>query len=326
VLCQVCETLARGNGSAAWCVFIGSTSQYLIGALPQRQRDLMLADLNVITSGVFADSGTILPCEKDGEPGYLVNGHWRWGSGCRNAAWISGGVHEIDADGNASTRTPAITRAFFEPEEIQILDNWQVSGLRGTGSSDYVANDVWLPAERMATSIDATPFADEPIYRFPRFGLLAIPIGAIALGMARASIDEVLRVAQEKTPQGSRRTLAMRTALHRDVAVYDTELRAARTLFYADIDAAWQRAQTGPEDLHERRALRTANIHALTTSIRVIDRMYTAVGGTSVFEDSCLQQHFRDVHVASQHMMVGEPVMELAGRVLLGLDAEAPGL
>jgi alkylation response protein AidB-like acyl-CoA dehydrogenase len=64
----------------------------------------------------------------------------------------------------------------------------------------------------------------------------------------------------------------------------------------------------------------------VNTSIEVIDKMYTAVGGTSVFESSCLQQHFRDVHVASQHMMVTEPVMELAGRVLLGLDEEAPGL
>jgi hypothetical protein len=54
--------------------------------------------------------------------------------------------------------------------------------------------------------------------------------------------------------------------------------------------------------------------------------MYTIVGGTSVFETSCLQQHFRDVHVATQHMMVAEPVMELAGRVILGLDNEAPGL
>jgi len=61
-------------------------------------------------------------------------------------------------------------------------------------------------------------------------------------------------------------------------------------------------------------------------SIDVIDTMYTAVGGSSVFEDSVLQQYFRDVHVASQHMMVGESVMELAGRVLLGLDEEGLGL
>ena len=60
--------------------------------------------------------------------------------------------------------------------------------------------------------------------------------------------------------------------------------------------------------------------------MNVVDQMYTAVGGTSVFEDSPLQRHFRDIHVASQHMMVAEPVMELAGRVMSGVDDDALGL
>ena len=64
----------------------------------------------------------------------------------------------------------------------------------------------------------------------------------------------------------------------------------------------------------------------MTTSAQVIDRMYTVVGGTSIYEESALQRHFRDVHVASQHMMVSEPVMELAGRVITGVEDNAPGL
>ena len=72
--------------------------------------------------------------------------------------------------------------------------------------------------------------------------------------------------------------------------------------------------------------MRSSTVLAVNTSIEVISQMYRLVGGTSIFETSCLQQHFRDVHVASQHMMVGQPVMELAGRVLLGLDDSAIGL
>jgi alkylation response protein AidB-like acyl-CoA dehydrogenase len=219
-----------------------------------------------------------------------------------------------------------VTRAFFQPDEIQIQDNWHVSGLRGSGSSDYVAKDLWLSSERLSTNIDHSIHADLPIYRFPRFALLGIPIGAISLGMARNAIDEVLQVAQEKTPQGSRRSLAMRAALHKDLAVADTKLQAARAWFYETIDAAWIDAQSTDESLAHRRRIRTANVHAVTTAIEVIDRMYTVLGGTSVFETSCLQRHFRDVHVASQHMMVGEPVMEMAGRVMLGLDDAGPGL
>lgn len=326
-LYEICETLASANGSAGWCIFIGSTSQYLLGALAQEQQHEMMTDINVITSGVFADMGTALYEERDNKPGYLINGHWRWGSGCRNAAWISGGIHEIDGNGDAhQSNDSVLTRVFFKPEEIEILDNWHVSGMRGSGSSDYRVENVWVPAARMASSIEQTELRHLPIYRYPKFALLALPIGAITLGMARASINEVIKIANQKTPQGSRRTLAHRPGLHRDIGVADSKLSAAREYLYALSEEVWQHCQTKEPTVQQRQKLRAANVHAVNTAVDVIDKMYTLVGGTSVFETSCLQQHFRDVHVATQHMMVGEPVMELAGRVLLGLDDVAPGL
>ena len=326
-LYEICETLASANGSAGWCIFIGSTSQYLLGALAQEQQHEMMTDINVITSGVFADMGTALYEERDNKPGYLINGHWRWGSGCRNAAWISGGIHEIDGNGDAhQSNDSVLTRVFFKPEEIEILDNWHVSGMRGSGSSDYRVENVWVPAARMASSIEQTELRHLPIYRYPKFALLALPIGAITLGMARASINEVIKIANQKTPQGSRRTLAHRPGIHRDIGVADSKLSAAREYLYALSEEVWQHCQTKEPTVQQRQKLRAANVHAVNTAVDVIDKMYTLVGGTSVFETSCLQQHFRDVHVATQHMMVGEPVMELAGRVLLGLDDVAPGL
>ena len=113
--CQLCETLAKANGSTAWCIFIGATSQYLFGALPETQLKRMLENPNVITSGVFADSGTARYDERDGQPGYLINGHWRWGSGCRNAEWISGGIHEVDAQGETHRRRAAADSSLFSP-------------------------------------------------------------------------------------------------------------------------------------------------------------------------------------------------------------------
>ena len=324
--CRICEVLAEANGSAAWCVFIGATSQYLFGALPQTQLEEMLKDPNVITSGVFADSGTVWFESRNGVSGYRVNGHWRWGSGCRNAAWISGGVHEVNADGERVRSDSPLTRVFFKPNEIEIQDNWHVSGLRGSGSSDYIAENVWVPATRLSGNVEDTPHASRPIYQFPKFALLGCPIGAICLGMATACLQEVIEVSKQKTPQGSRRPLSLRPSLHIELAESETALSAAKSLFYQRIAQAWNQAQLGPASLTDRRGLRTATVHLVNTSISVIDKMYTVMGGTSVYEDSCLQQHFRDVHVASQHMMVGEPVMELAGRVMLELDDEALGL
>ena len=332
VVAEIGEVLARGNASAAWCTFIGATSQIMFAALEPAQLAELLENPDVITAGVFAHSGTATAARgPDGDDGYLVSGRWAWASGSHNAAWISAGVQIVD--GNAADRggdgpQSALGRAFFRPDDIELHDDWYTSGLRGSGSSTFEAHNVWLPASRIAyeRSILKSSYAAEPLYRMPLFGLLALPIGAIALGMARASVDEVIDVAGSKVPQGSRRTLGERPALHSAVAVADTEVRAARTLLYACIDAAWERAQHGLSDLELRRDLRTATTHAMQTSLRVISSMNSAVGGTAVFEASPLQRHLRDAQTASAHFMVAMPVMELAGRTFFDPDADTSGL
>ncbi|WP_420624841.1 acyl-CoA dehydrogenase family protein [Candidatus Poriferisodalis sp.] len=325
---QVSETLATGNASAAWCTFIGATSQIMFAALTPEQLAEVLRNPDVITAGVFASSGRATPARgPDGTDGYVVSGRWAWASGCHNSAWISGGV-QIDGQDSGDSGLPALGRAFFRPDEIVIHDDWHTSGLRGSGSSTFECHDVWLPAPRIANGADIlrSPYATEPLYRFPLFGLLALPIGAIALGMARACVDEVIEVAKAKVPQGSRRTLGQRPALHSAVAVADTEVRAARTLLYTTIDAAWDRAQHTLADIATRRDLRTATVHAMQTSVRVIESMNTAVGGAAIFESSPLQRHLRDVHTASAHFMVAMPVMEVAGRTFFDPDMDTSGL
>jgi len=323
-LCELVELLATANGSAAWCAFICATSHLNAGSMPAAQSAQMHRP--TIISGVFAPSGTALYEETAEGPGYRVNGYWKWGSSSRNATWIVGSLREIDANGDPIESEHSVTRAVFKPEELEMPDNWHVSGLKGTGSGDYHAKDLWLPADRLGSGNRAGDLADAHIYRFPLFGNLSTPCGAIALGMARASVDEVVSHAKEKTPQGSSRTLSQRPVLHREVAVMDTKLRAARSLLFQTIDEIWEAVKKRDATLQDRVAIRTANTHAMNTAVEVIDSMYSSVGGSSVFESSCLQRHFRDVHVASQHMMVADSVMELAGRVMLGLDDKALGL
>lgn len=324
-LCETVEILAGGNASAAWCSFIASTSHLNMAGASEAFRAGVGEDPGLILAGVFSPSGTATVRSRGGVDGYVINGHWRWGSGCRNAHWISGALVEVDADGEPVDGS-IVSRVFLRPDEIEIHDTWHVSGLRGSGSNDFSATDRWVPAERIVVNTGQTVHREHPVFRFPIFGVLGLPIGAIALGMARASLDEVAAVAKTKTPSGSRRTLAMRPKVHFDYAQAETELRAARSLFYATVDEVWAKALVGPTDVGDRVSIRTANNHALQTSIAVIDRMYSIVGGTSVFETSPLQRHFRDVHTASQHMMVADSVMELAGRVMLGVDDEGTGL
>ena len=249
-LCEITELLAGANGSAAWCAFIASTAQLnAAGATNEfRQAELLRPDLRL--AGVFSSSGTARACQRDGRDGYVVNGHWRWGSGCRNAHWISGALTEVDDHGEP-VEGSTMTRVFLAPDEVDILDNWHVMGLRGSGSSDFTATDVWVPAERAVRTNRAGAFTDEPLFRFPLFGVLSLPTGSIALGMARACLDELATLAATKTPNGSRRTLATRPLVHFQYAMAETRHRAARALFYDTIDEVWGTALRGETDLDD---------------------------------------------------------------------------
>jgi alkylation response protein AidB-like acyl-CoA dehydrogenase len=108
-----------------------------------------------------------------------------------------------------------------------------------------------------------------------------------------------------------------------DVAIAEGELRAARALLDDVIGEAWDTAVAGDQATdEERRAIRLGATHAMRSSAAVVDRMYTAGGGASIFADSPLQRVFRDVHVATQHAMTASRTMELFGRMKLGLETD----
>ena len=108
-----------------------------------------------------------------------------------------------------------------------------------------------------------------------------------------------------------------------DVARAEALLRSARSFYYETIQCAWEAAcERGAIDTEHRRDLRLATTHATRSSAEAVDLMYHLGGGTSVYRRSPLQRIFRDVHVATQHMMVSHSTLELTGRLFLGLETD----
>ena len=209
---------------------------------------------------------------------------------------------------------------FVPRSEVQSLDTWEVSGLCGTGSTDYRIDNVFVPEERAVGYLTAKPL-DRPLYKFPQFSLLALGIASITLGIARTSIEELTDLAGGKLPAGSSRSLAQRPATQSDVAKAEALLRSARLFFFQTLDDCWERVIKGEKlTLEDRRDLRLATTHAVQNSVDVVDRMYNLGGGSSVYRSNKLQQCFRDVHVATQHVMVAPSTLETLGRLFLGLE------
>ena len=325
VLVQAVEALARGDGAAGWCVAIGATSGLLAAYLPAERAREVFAEPSAIAGGVFAPRGRAVPA--DG--GFRVSGRWPFASGCEHCDWLMGGC-VVDEDGALQalpSGMPDVRLMLAPAREFTIHDTWHVAGLRATGSHDIELRDAFVPAEMAASVITDPPRHDGTLYSFPLFGLLALAIAGVSLGIARGALDDLTAMAAAKVPTGGTRALAQRGTVQAEVARAEAALRAARALLLSAIDEAWEHAlAAGDVGVEARTGLRLAATHAALTCADVAQSAYRLGGGSAIYETSPLQRRFRDAHVATQHAMVAPATYELTGRLLLGLETETSQL
>ncbi|MEW2290156.1 acyl-CoA dehydrogenase family protein [Streptomyces sp. NPDC047841] len=309
------ETIARADASAGWCAAISATTSLLSAYLPAAGASEVFGDPRSVAAGVWAPTASAHLV--DG--GVRVSGRWAFCSGVSHADWLMAGC--VLADPDTPDGSAAVLRVVAMPtQELKILDTWRTSGLRGTGSHDVVATDVFVPDHRMGSVIDGPPADAVALHRFPLFGFFALSVAAAALGNARGAIDDLVALAAVRRPSGSRKTLAERGSAQTAVAKAEAALRAARLLYFHAVAEAWEAAQRPePVSTDLRVALRLAASHAAGTAAEVTAAMYGLGGGTAIYEDSPLQRRFRDAHTVTAHIQVNADTFETTGRHLLGL-------
>ena len=325
-LVESVEALARGDASAAWCVAIAATSGLLLAYLPEHAAADVFARPDTVLGGVFAPRGR---ARIEGDK-FRVSGRWPFASGSSHCDWLMGGCLVESPSGELVTRPggmPDIRLMLAPASEVVIHDTWHVAGLRGTGSNDMEFADLRIPHELTGSVFTEPPIQPGALYLFPLFGLLAVAIAAVTLGNARGALDELIVLASEKTPTGSRRRLGERATVQAEVAEAEASLRAARAFLLDEVTRAWTLAgERGEVAVPERLSLRLAATHAASTAARVVEAVYRLGGGSAIYESSPLQRRFRDAHVATQHMLVAPSTLELSGRLLLGLETDVSQL
>ena len=319
---EVLEEIATADGAAGWCVMVAITSSLVAGYLDDATARTIFGDPGAIVSGVFAPRGVARVV--DG--GYRVTGRWPFASGCQHATWLLGGAVILDdgAPRMSAAGVPETRMMIFPAVDVTIHDTWNVVGLSGTGSHDIEVHDVFVPRERSVSFFTDRLTRPSALHEFPAFGLLALGVAAVALGIAQSAATDFRRLASEKTPFGGKRPLAARPAIQTHLAEIEALIRSARAFLHAAIDRAFQANLIDGDGvpLERRVEMRLAACHATTSAARAVDLAYTAAGGSSIYASSPLQRGFRDVHVATQHVMVGPVIQELCGKVLAGMDAD----
>ncbi len=317
------ERLAYHEASLGWCAMISCTTSLLSGYVPERWVEPLFGAVDVTLGGFAGAMGQATPAEG----GITVTGQWPWGSGSYNCQWVGGGVRPpkdvtyLSADGR-QLRAPFV---FFARDQVELLDTWQVAGLKGTGSTDYAVHDALVPDGRWA-DMAYGPRIDRTLYRFPFFGALAVGVAAVTIGIARRAVDDFVALATVKKPSMSSRTLAERQVIQADIALAEAAWRSGRAFLDQTVADAWASTEQGTVGDQAKALLRLAAANATERAAFAVGLCYHGAGGSAVYLDSPLQRHFRDVNVATQHAMVAPRLNEVLGRARLGLPTDYSGL
>jgi alkylation response protein AidB-like acyl-CoA dehydrogenase len=323
---QVIEEVARADGSTGWCLAM-AVNTYRQGAqfAPDVRREMFYSDPVGVSAGSANPRGRAVAVLG----GYRVTGHWFFASGCMHASSLHGACRVFDGDTPRllPNGEPEIRIAYFYPKAIaRIIDTWDVSGLRGTGSHDIEVEDLFVPEERTFSALDRRARLTGPINRIHGFDLAGCGFACVGLGVARAAIDTFVELANVKVPRNSTSELLReRVMVQAQVGEAEAILRSGRSFLFEVVDEMWHTVLAGePVTERQRSDLRMAMTHAAQSAARATHLVCAAAGTTSIFTKSPLERYARDAEVVTRHNQLQFVNFEAVGRTLLGLPSNSP--
>lgn len=316
---EVIAALAEVDASAAWSVMIGSQSTGLPAAwLPDEALETVFGPgPTPVAAGSLMPSGTA----ERVSGGYRVNGRWPYASGIRHCEWVNATVRFEDAlaDGPASFRRVVVPTA-----DVEIHDNWDAVGLKGSGSCDFSINDLFVP-ERYSWGFTDPPRRGGPLYLLGLPGYVAYEHAALALGVGRHALDLVVDRASGKARGFEGSVVGDRSAFQRDLGRMDLQLAAARAMTFEVFDEVWSGLEPGLGPRPDQQArMRSAASLATEISLDVVTQAFRYCGGEAVYATNEAQRCWRDLNTAAQHFLVSESAFENHGKFLLGQPDAKP--
>lgn len=316
----VIEAIAYADGSAGWCAYINSTSGYFTSVIDQDVARELYPTIDIATGGMPVPVGRA----ERAEGGYRISGRWTFGSGVKHSGWMVCGC-TIMVDGEPQMREdgkPDAVTCFVSSDQFEVVENWNAMGMRGSGSHDFTVTDLFVPDERIFDMWSSEIQNPAPLFALRTMFLFNH--SAVAIGVARAAIDEYAGVAKAKgTMWGPLRELDYaRSALAEATA----KVGAARSYCLATLREVYETLQRGDQlTLEQRAQYRIALTHAHRAAVEAVDGVFLAAGTTpAVRLPSVLERCFRDVHVANQHVVAAPKTFSIAGGMLLGIDPGDP--
>ena len=321
----VLELLGQADGSTAWSLGQNSGCSMIAPYLPpESAREIFGGPRGILAWGPELP-GAGRGVAVDG--GYRVTGQWGFATGSRHASWLGCHIPIFQPGGSpciAPNGRPLVRTMILPKSEARIIDNWQVLGLRGTGSDSYALDDYFVPEARSAgRDNEAERHEKGPLYQFTSGMIYAMNFSHVAMGIARGAYDAFIEIARDKVPRGSRGTLRENNVIQSQIGQCEAKLKSARAYLRGVIGEMWDEArETGRISPEHHPQLRLAATWAIHQSRDVVATVYHAAGSSAIFENNPLERRMRDIHAGTQQGQ-GRPIhFETVGQMLMGLPPE----
>jgi alkylation response protein AidB-like acyl-CoA dehydrogenase len=315
---ELIEAITWHSGSAGWVSMVHTAIGAMSAAfLPDTAIEKLFAQG---TEHRFSGQGAPLGMLKKVEGGYRLNGRWSYGSGFSHATYSHSAAFVDDGNGKPAMDDhghPIIICTHAPVGDHKILGNWDVLGLKGTGSIDYAAEDLFIPDDMVYPIMTAEPQRQQELFSLGVIGLAAIGHTGWAMGAGRRMLDEIAKFARTKS--GRAGLLGESEKFWYDYGRAEARMRAARAFVmevWADIEATVERGNRVSTRQISMVHLAKSEIHEAAEA--ACNFAYRAAGGASL-RDGVMQRVFRDVMVAVNHFTIAPNVVTSAGRELGGI-------
>ncbi|MEW6471260.1 MAG: acyl-CoA dehydrogenase family protein [Actinomycetota bacterium] len=317
---EIIEEASRADGATGWSFMAGAIYLAVAGAfLPDEGAAAVLADPRAVAAGQVAPLGTATSA--DG--GWRVEGQFGFASGGVHSSWFYGGFREL-RDGETvmlDNGLPSVIVGILPAASVELLGNWDVIGLIGTGSVDYRVPPQVVPEAFTFPLFTATPRRGHPRFRMGLAGLTCIGHCAFATGVARRALDELATVATTKRRLG-RANLIDDPLFQATYARAEGQLAAARNFSLAAIEALEAAAVADAVTPQVRAMARLATTHTAEAALEVAAAAFRFSGSIGLRNGSVLQRCYRDLSAGEQHVFTDFNTYRDAGRLLLGVGPE----
>jgi len=320
---QVWESIARSDSAAAWNLVMNQAVAAYAAWLPAEGAQELFRD------GPTTIAGALNPpaAASRADGGWRITGQCPFGSGCQNAQWLAMPAVEMEGDQpkvDPATGQPAPFGVFFPSSEAKILDTWHTIGMRGSGSTDYAVDNLFVPDHLIAPVAplsNPAPGFEGPLFRmWPWTAILGE--ATVSVGVAAAAVDAAVQLCKTKTPAYNAIPLREQQLAQFQMGKAKARVEASRDTLYRAAEVAYEDVATSGSLLSIDSKIRlqlavSFTAEACAEAVRFVN---DAVGTSSIRLDQPFERHFRDAHVLLQHSSKSSPRYGSAGRLLFGLD------